>query len=157
MKHSAKQLIAGLVASASAFLAIPATVSFAGGGGGGGVAGPCGTLSGVTASSVTVSGSTSSALQVRGSVKNCSIYLQDYYVVIDEPTQTTTSCKASASLFNALLLSSGSTKSFSMSTNTGATNTSGCPGTHTLRVALRSRADGRVLSTVTTTYSVVAK
>ena len=152
---SAKILLATMIAAVSSLFLIPATASFAGGGGGT-VAGPCGTITSISASSVTLSGGTTSALQIRGNVANCSIYLQNYWIDFDEPTNTNTTCKAAFSLFNALLLSSGSSQGFSTSTNIGASAT-GCAGTHTVRAVLRSRIDGRVLNTTSVNYTVVQK
>lgn len=153
---SVKILLATMIAAASSLFLIPATASFAGGGGGT-VAGPCGTITSISASAVTLSGGTTSPLQIRGNVANCSIYLQNYWIDFDEPTNTNTTCKVAFSLFNALLLSSGSSQGFSTSTNVGGASASGCAGVHTVRAVLRSRIDGRVLHTTYVNYSVVQK
>jgi hypothetical protein len=149
------------------FLLIPASTSAASGGGGGGggtVAGKCGTISSISASTVQLSASTSgytaSPLQIRGQAFNCSIYLQSYWIDFDEPTNTSSTCKASFSLFNALLLSSGSSQGWTATTNTtptGVASSVGCVGMHTVRAVLRSRTDGTVLQTVSVNYLVALR
>lgn len=159
-----KTVLASIAAAAVCFLAIPSSFSSASGGGGGTVAGKCGIITSISASTVQLSASggtyTASPLQIRGNVFNCSIYLQQYWIDFDEPTNTNTTCTASFSLFNAFLLSSGSTQGFSTSTNiapSGVSSTTGCVGTHSVRAVLRSRTDASVLSTVYVTYTVVLK
>jgi hypothetical protein len=120
----------------------------AGGGGGGTVAGPCGTITSISASPV----QSGSPLQLRGNVTNCSIYLQSYWIDFDEPTSNG-SCAVAFSLFNALLVDSGSNQGWTASTPLPYA----CAGVHTVRAVLRSRSDGRVLSTSTVTYSVTVK
>lgn len=158
-----KTFVTTVLAAALCFVLVPSSISSASGGGGGGgtVAGKCGIITSISASTVhlsaTGSGYTASPLQIRGEVFNCSIYLQSYWIDFDEPTNINTTCKASFSLFNALLLSSGSTQGFTTSTNiapSGLTSTAGCIGTHTVRAVLRSRTDGTVLSTVFVSYPV---
>ncbi len=162
-----KTVLATLVAAALCFVIIPSSISSASGGGGGGggkVAGKCGTITSISASTVqlsaSASGYTASPLQIRGQVLNCSIYLQQYWIDFDEPTNTNTTCTASFSLFNALLLSSGSSQGWTATTNitpTGIAGSAGCVGTHTVRAVLRSRTDGTVLSTVSVNYTVAMK
>jgi hypothetical protein len=158
-----KPFVSTVLAAALCFVLVPSSISSASGGGGGGgtVAGKCGIITSISASTVQLSrsgiGYTASPLQVRGTVVNCSIYLQSYWIDFDEPTNTNATCTASFSLFNALLLSSGSTQGFSTSTNialSGLTSNAGCIGTHTVRAVLRSRTDGTVLSTVLLSYTV---
>ena len=157
-----KTFVTTLLAAALCFVLVPSSMSSASGGGGGGtVAGKCGIITSISASTVRLSangsGYTASPLQIRGDVFNCSIYLQSYWIDFDEPTNVIATCKASFSLFNALLLSSGSTQGFTTSTNiapSGLTSTAGCIGTHTVRAVLRSRTDGTVLSTVFVSYTV---
>src|SRR5262245_26435567 len=150
MQH-AKTALAAIAATAISLVMIPPSISSASGGGGGGgtVAGKCGDITSLSASTVRLSqsgsGYTSTPLQIRGNVFNCSIYLQNYWIDFDEPSNSNPNCRAKDSLFNALLLSSGSTKGFSMSTNitpAGVATSAGCAGTHTLRAVLRSRTDG---------------
>jgi hypothetical protein len=161
---STRSVLAAVIASAAAFVALPASASFAGGGGGGTVAGPCGTFTSISASSVTLSASgsgyTASPLQLRGEVSNCSTFLQQYWIDFAEPTNTNPNCKASFSLFNALLLSSGSRQGWTASTNitpTPVASATGCVGPHTVQAILRSRTDGTALSTVTVSYTVTAR
>ena len=164
-----KSMVTALVAATLTFLTIPAATGLAGGGT---VAGKCGTLASVSASNVTLSASSggyfASPLQIRGNISNCSIYTQQYWIDFSEPSRpvpaglnsgTTVTCTASFSLFN-LLLSSGSSQGFSASGNitpTAVANPTDCVGTHTVKVALRSRTDGSVLSTVYVTYTVTQK
>lgn len=162
-----KTVLASFAAAALCFLAIPSSISAASGGGGGGgatVAGKCGNFTSISASTVQLSASggayTASPLQIRGSVFNCSIYMQQYWIDFDEPTNTNTTCKASFSLFNAFLMSSGSTQGFTTSTNiapAGVSSTTGCVGPHSVRAVLRSRTDGSVLSTVYVSYTVALR
>src|SRR4051812_30540055 len=104
------------LAAALCFVTIPPSISSASGGGGGGgtVAGPCGTMSTLSASTVQLtassSGYTTSPLQIRGNIFNCSIYLQGYWIEFSEPTNVNTTCKADFWLFGQLLLSSGSSQ-----------------------------------------------
>lgn len=161
---STKTVLAAFLAAVLCFLLIPSSISSASGGGGGTVAGKCGTITSLSASPVQLSASggsyTTSPLQIKGTVSNCSIYLQQYWIDFDEPTNTNATCKASFSLFNVLFMSSGASQSFAKSTNItpyGVASSSGCLGTHTVRAVLRSRTDGTVLSTAFVNYSVVAK
>jgi hypothetical protein len=159
----AKTILAALAATSLSFILIPSSIGSAGGGGGT-VVGKCGTVTSISASTVELSGSggsyTASPLQIRGSVFNCSVSLQSYWIDFTEPTNTNTTCKAAFSLFNALLLSSGSTQGFTASTNitpNGVTSSAGCAGTHTVRAVLRARSDGSVLQTVYVNYTVALK
>jgi hypothetical protein len=149
------------MAGALSFAALPATSSSAGGGT---VAGKCGTITSISASNVQLSAAggryTASPLRINGNVSNCSIYLQSYWIDFDEPSNTTGSCKAAFSLFNALLLSSGASQGWSTSINVapnGTASTAGCLGTHTVRAVLRSRTDGSVLNTKLVNYTVTLK
>ncbi len=159
-----KTVLSTLLASALCFVLVPSTISSAGGGGGGTAAGKCGTITSISASTVQLSASvrgyTASPLEIRGQVFNCSIYMQQYWIDFDEPTNTNAACKASFSLFNELLLSSGSSQGWTATTNitpTGVTSSPGCVGVHSLRAVLRSRTDGTVLHTVYLNYSVALK
>jgi hypothetical protein len=156
-----------LLAAALCFVLIPSSLSSASGGGGGGgtgrgtVVGKCGTITSISASPVKLTASgggyTASTLQIRGQVFNCSIYLQQYWIDFDEPTNTNAGCTAAFSLFNAFLMSSGSSQGWTASTNitpTPVASSAGCVGTHTVRAVLRSRTDGSVLSTVSVNYTV---
>ena len=164
MKTSTSVLAAVAVA-ALCFLLVPSSISFASGGGGGGtVVGKCGTITSITASTVQLSASssgyTATPLQIRGQAFNCSIYLQSYWIDFDEPTNTSGTCKAAFSLFNALLLSSGSSQGWTATTNitpVGVSSSVGCVGTHTVRAVLRSRTDGSVLQTVYVNYVVALR
>ena len=160
-----KMVLPTLLVTALCFVLVPSSISSAGGGGGGGggVAGKCGTITSISASTVQLSASatgyTASPLQLRGQLFNCSIYLQQYWIDFDEPTNTNGTCKASFSLFNALLLSSGSSQGWTATTNltpTATASSAGCVGTHTVRVVLRSRTDGTVLSAVYVNYAVIS-
>ncbi len=164
MKTS-RSVVAAFAVAALCFLLIPSSISVASGGGGGGtVVGKCGTITSISASAVQLSASssgyTATPLQIRGQAFNCSIYLQSYWIDFDEPTNTSSTCKASFSLFNALLLSSGSSQGWTATTNTtptGVASPVGCVGTHTVRAVLRSRTDGTVLQTVYVNYSVALR
>ncbi|MEO8266122.1 MAG: hypothetical protein ABI706_11515 [Ilumatobacteraceae bacterium] len=163
--RTVRSVVTAFAVAALCFALVPSSISSAGGGGGGGtVVGKCGTISSISASTVQLSASsggyTASALQLRGEVFNCSIYLQSYWIDFDEPTNTSSTCKASFSLFNALLLSSGSSQGWTATTNTtptGVTSSAGCVGTHTVRAVLRSRTDGTVLHTVFVNYVVALR
>ena len=162
--RTGRSIVAAFAVAALCFLLIPSSISSASGGGGGGggtVAGKCGTIGSLSASTVQLSASTggytTSPLQIRGQAFNCSIYLQSYWIDFDEPTNTFSTCKASFSLFNALLLSSGSSQGWTATTNTtptGVASSAGCVGTHTVRAVLRSRTDGTVLQTAFVNYIV---
>ena len=159
-----RKVLAVLVVALACFLVIPSSIGSVSAGGGGTVAGKCGTITSITASTVQLSASAgrfvATPLQIRGQVFNCSIYLQQYWIDFDEPANTNTSCGASFSLFNALLLSSGSSQGFTTTTNitpTGVAGPAGCVGAHTVRAILRSRTDGTALSTVSVKYMVVSK
>lgn len=165
---SIKKFVAATIAAFSLFALVPAATSSAGG-----VAGPCGTITSISASNVTLSagsgGYYATPLSLRGSVNNCSQYIQRYWLDFSEPARpvsgglnggTTVTCTTSALLFPTNYVSSGSSFSWSLSTNitkTAVTNPSSCVGTHTVKAVLKSRTDGRVLSTVYVTYSVVLK
>ena len=160
-----RSVVVAVSAAALILLLIPTSISSASGGGGAGTfAGKCGTVTSISASTVQLTSSAggyiASSLQIRGQVFNCSIYLQSYWIDFDEPANTAATCKASFSLFNALLLSSGSSQGFTATTNlipTGVASSAGCVGTHTVRAVLRSRTDGTVLSTVNVSYAVALK
>lgn len=154
-------MLASLAATALCVVLTPSSI---GASSGGTVAGKCGTITATSASTVELSASgggyTASPLQIRGQVFNCSIYLQSYWIDFDEPTNTNANCKAAFSLFNALLLSSGSTQGWTATTNTtpnGVASPVGCVGTHTVRAVLRSRTDGTVLQTAYVSYTVALK
>jgi len=98
-------------------------------------------------------------LQVRGTVFNCSIYLQQYYIVFDEPGNTNASCRANFALFGVLIINSGGSQSWSKSGSispSGVTSTANCVGTHTLRAVLYDRSFGLVQQTAFLTYTVTA-
>jgi hypothetical protein len=160
-----KTVLSTLVVAALCFVLSPSATSFASGGGGGGgggtVAGKCGVLTTISASSVQLKASggtyTSTPLELKGTVFNCSTFSQWYWIDFDEPTNTNTACSASFSLFNALLMSSGSSQGWSTSINitpAGVSSPTGCVGTHTVRAVLRNRTDGSVMSTATVNYTV---
>ena len=165
---NAKNLVVALVAAALCFVLVPAGTSVASGGGGGGgggtVAGPCGKITSISASPVQLSASgsgyTTTPLQLRGSVSNCSIYLQGYWIEFDEPTNTNATCKANFWLFGTLLVSSGSSQGWTVSTNitpNGVSSAVGCVGTHTVRAVLRDRSFGNLLQTIYVNYTVTLK
>ena len=161
-KNIARNIVAALVAAMLCFVLIPAGISAAGGRGT--VAGPCGTITAISASPVqlTASGSgyNASQLQIRGSVFNCSIYLQQYWIEFDEPTNVNPSCAAHFWLFGVLLMDSGSSQGWTATTNitpNGVAGTAGCVGTHTVRAVLRDRSFGSLLQTVYLNYTVVKK
>ena len=171
-----KKFAVALAVSAIGFGLVPAGTSFAKGGGGGStapaptqpsgggtVAGPCGQMTSISVGNVTLSASgsgyTASPLQVRGTVFNCSIYLQQYYIVFDEPGNTNASCRANFALFGVLIINSGGSQSWSKSGSispSGVTSTAGCVGTHTLRATLYDRSFGLVQGTAFLTYTVSA-
>ena len=159
-----KTVLSTFIVAALCFVLSPSATSLASGGGGGGtVAGECGVITSISASSVQLkaSGGTyySTPLQVKGTVRNCSIYSQLYWIDFDEPANTNTACTAHFSLFNALQMSSGASQGWSTSMNitpTGVSSPTGCVGTHTLRAVLRNRTDGAVMSTATLTYTVTS-
>jgi hypothetical protein len=157
-----KAVLAALVVTAVGFFLIPSSIGAASGGGT--VAGKCGTFKSISASTVQLSASgagyTVSPLQIRGEVFNCSIYLQSYWIDFDEPTNTNATCTVAFSLFNALLLSSGSSQGWTAPTNVtpnGVASPVGCVGAHTVRAVLKSRTDGTVLDTVFVNYVVARK
>jgi hypothetical protein len=157
----------------SLFAVIPSATSSAGGGGGGTVAGPCGTLTSVTASPVTLTagsgGYVASPLSLGGALKNCSIYIQRYWVDFSEParpvpagfnTDVVVTCTAYSRLILNDYISSGSSLGFRTSTNitpTPVVDPSTCIGLHTVKVELKSRTDGRLLSTLSVNYTVTKK
>ncbi|HEY4609461.1 MAG TPA: hypothetical protein VIH06_09660 [Ilumatobacteraceae bacterium] len=125
--------------------------------GGGTVAGPCGKITSISAGSVQLSSSGTSPLQVRGTVFNCSIYLQQDYIVFDEPGNTNANCRASFALFGVLIINSGGSQSWSKSTSispSGVPSATGCVGTHTVRAILYDRSFGLVQQTAYFTYTV---
>jgi hypothetical protein len=125
--------------------------------GGGTVAGPCGKITSISAGSVQLTSSGTSPLQVRGTVFNCSIYLQQYYIVFDEPGNTNANCRASFALFGVLIINSGGSQSWSKSTSispSGVPSATGCVGTHTVRAILYDRSFGLVQQTAYFTYTV---
>lgn len=152
------RLVAAFAVALSSFALVPAAAN-AGGGGGGTVAGPCGRLANVTVSpTVTISKGVATPLSLRGSIVNCSIYQQRYWINVDEPTPTNPNCSAKALYFPNSIWSSGSSQSFSVSTNiVRGTDVSGCAGTHTVRLTLKDRSFGYVQQVVTLTYTVVVK
>jgi hypothetical protein len=159
----AKNILVAFVAAISC-LVLTASHASASGRGGGKIAGPCGTVTSISASAVQLSAAGSSynatALQIRGNLYNCSIYGQSYWIEFDEPTNPNPTCKASFWLFGVLVLDSGSTQGWTATTNTtpnGVTSTAGCIGTHTVRAVLRDRAFGSLLQTLYLNYSVTAK
>lgn len=164
-----KSILAVLLTATFCFLVFPSQAGSASGGGGGGggaatVAGPCGTVTSISASTVELTGSgssyTASPLQIKGNVFNCSIYFQGYWIEFDEPTNVNATCKANFWLFGALWLSSGSSQGWTATSNiapNGVTNPASCVGTHTVRVILRDRAFGNLMQTLYVNYSVVLK
>jgi hypothetical protein len=156
-----KRFAAAFAVALSSLALVPAAAHAGGGGGGGTVAGPCGRLSGVTASpSVTISKGVATPLALKGSIVNCSIYQQRYWINIDEPAPANPNCAANALYFPNSIWSSGSSQSFSVSTSivpAGATDFSGCAGTHTVRLTLKDRSFGYVQQVVSLTYTVVVK
>lgn len=154
------RVVAAFAVALSSLVLVPAAAN-AGGGGGGTVAGPCGRLSGVTASpTVTISKGVATPLSLKGSIVNCSIYQQRYWINVDEPTPVNPNCSAKALYFPNSIWSSGSSQSFSVSTSivpAGATSFAGCAGTHTVRLTLKDRSFGYVQQVVTLTYTVVVK
>jgi hypothetical protein len=161
-----KRIGATVAVAFALFTVVPATISSAGGGT---VAGPCGTLSSVTASNVTLKagtgGYTASPLAFKGSLKNCSIYIQRYWIDFSEPARPASgglnspvvTCTTNYRLMLNDYVSSGSSLAWSGSTSitpTPVVDPSTCVGTHTVRVDLKSRTDGRLLNTVYVTYTV---
>jgi hypothetical protein len=158
-----KAALAAILSTVLYFL-VPSSIGAASGGGGGTVAGRCGTITSISASTVQLSASgssyTASPLQIRGQVLNCSIYLQQYWIDFEEPTNTNVSCKASFSLFNVLLLNSGASQGWTATTNitpNGVSSATACVGMHTVRAVLRSRTDGSIMQTASVNYSVTLK
>jgi hypothetical protein len=169
-----KRFAAASAVALSLFAVIPAAIGSASGGGGGGtVAGPCGTLTSAAVSptvtlTATTGGYTASPLNVSGALKNCSIYLQRYWVDFSEPSRPASgglnmpvvTCTTNYRLILNTYVSSGSSLGFSGSTSitpVPVTDPASCVGTHTVRVDLKSRTDGRLLSTLFVTYNVVKK
>jgi len=175
-----KKFAVALAVSAIGFGFVPAGTSFASHGGSGGgtsspttttttsssssggtVAGPCGRMTAISVGNVKLtpsgSGYTASQLTARGTVFNCSIYLQQYYIVFDEPGNTNVNCRANFALFGVLIINSGGSQSWTKSGSispSGVTSTAGCVGTHTLRATLYDRSFGLVQSTNYLTYTV---
>lgn len=140
-------------------LAMPST-ALASGGSSGGVAGPCGTITSV---SVTPTATLTSPITFKGSIKNCSQYIQRYWIDFSEPARPTsgglnmpvTPCTISYRLMLNTYVSSGSGLGFSGTTYLTPTTTPvGCLGTHTVKVALKSRTDGRLLDTKYVSFTV---
>lgn len=160
--------LAACSAAALSLLAVAPATSHAGGGT---VAGPCGTLTSASASAtVTLTkgadGYYASPLSFRGGLNNCSIYTQRYWVDFSEPSRPAATglnspvvtCTTKYRLMLNDYVGSGSSLSFSGSTSItpiAVTNPSTCTGSHTVRVDLKSRTDGRLLSTLYVTYNVV--
>lgn len=138
--------------------------------GGGTVAGPCGTLTSASATPTvqltkTSGGYVAGPLAFKGGLKNCSIYLQRYWVDFSEPARPASgglngpvvTCTTNYRLLLNEYVSSGSSLSFSGSTNitpTPVADPATCVGTHTVKVDLKSRTDGRLLSTLYVSYVV---
>lgn len=159
--------------AAASFVALSLLVGTATGAvsaGGGTVAGPCGTLTSASASPTvtltrTAGGYVASPLAFKGGLKNCSSYLQRYWVDFSEPARPVSgglngpvvTCTTDLRLLLSQYVSSGSSLSFSGSTNitpTPVADPATCVGTHTVRVDLKSRTDGRLLSTLYVSYTV---
>lgn len=167
-----KRFAAASAVALSLLAVIPATVGTASGGGGGGgtVAGPCGTLTSASATPTvtltkTTGGYVASPLAFKGGLKNCSIYLQRYWVDFSEPSRPAAgglnspvvTCTTNYRLMLNTYVSSGSSLGFSGSTSitpTPVVDPATCVGTHTVKVELKSRTDGRLLSTLFVTYIV---
>ena len=165
-----KRFAAASAVALSMFAVIPAATSSAGGGT---VAGPCGTLTSASVSptvtlTATTGGWKASPLNVSGALKNCSIYLQRYWVDFSEPSRPASgglnmpvvTCTTNYRLMLNSYVSSGSSLGFSGSTSitpVPVTDPASCVGTHTVKVELKSRTDGRLLSTLFVTYNVVKK
>lgn len=166
-----KRFAAASAVALSLFAVIPAATSSAGGGGT--VAGPCGTLTSASVSptvtlTATTGGYTASPLNVSGALKNCSISLQRYWVDFSEPSRPASgglnmpvvTCTTNYRLVLNDYVSSGSSLGFSGSTSitpVPVTDPASCVGTHTVRVDLKSRTDGRLLSTLFVNYTVTKK
>ncbi len=156
-----KRFAAAFAVALSSLALIPAAAHAGGGGGGGTVAGPCGRLTNVTASpSVTITKGVATPLALKGSIVNCSIYQQRYWINVVESAPANPNCSADALYFPNSIWGSGSSQSFSISTSivrAGATDFSGCAGTHSVQLTLKDRSFGYVQQVVTLTYTVVVK
>lgn len=161
------RLAAASVAALSLFVGLGAGAAAAGGGT---VAGPCGTLTSASSTPTvkltkTTGGYVAGPLGLKGGLKNCSIHLQRYWVDFSEPARPASgglnspvvTCTTNYRLLLNDYVSSGSSLAFSGSTNitpTPVLDPATCVGTHTVKVDLRSRTDGRLLSTSYVTYTV---
>ncbi len=169
-----KRFAAASAVALSMFAVIPAATSSAKGGSSTGtVSAPCGTLTSAAVSptvtlSATTGGYTASPLNVSGALKNCSSFIQRYWVDFSEPSRPASgglnmpvvTCTTNYRLILADYVSSGSSLGFAGSTSITpipVTDPATCVGTHTVRVDLKSRTDGRLLSTLFVTYNVVKK
>jgi len=169
-----KRFAAASAVALSLFAVIPAAIGSASGGGGGGtVSAPCGTLTSAAISptvtlTATTGGYTASPLNVSGALRNCSTFLQRYWVDFSEPSRPASgglnmpvvTCTTNYRLILNSYVSSGSSLGFSGSTSITpipVTDAASCVGLHTVKVELKSRTDGRLLSTLSVTYNVVKK
>ena len=157
-------------ASLVALSLLVGTAAGAASAGGGTVAGPCGTLTSASASPTvtltkTSGGYVASPLAFKGGLKNCSTSLQRYWVDFSEPARPAAgglnspvvTCTTNYRLLLNDYVSSGGSLSFSGSTSitpTPVADPSTCVGTHTVKVDLKSRTDGRLLSTLYVSYTV---
>jgi hypothetical protein len=161
------RLVAASLVAPSLFVGAAAGAASAGGDT---VAGPCGTLTSASASATvtltkTSGGYVASPLAFKGALKNCSTYLQRYWVDFSEPSrpaagglnEPVVTCTTNYRLMLNTYVSSGSSLSFSGSTSitpTPVVDPATCVGAHTMRVDLKSRTDGRLLSTLYVSYTV---
>lgn len=168
-----KRFAAASAVALSLFAVIPAATSSAKGGSTGTVSAPCGTLTSAAVSptvtlTATTGGYTASPLNVSGALKNCSTFLQRYWVDFSEPSRPASgglnmpvvTCTTNYRLILNDYVSSGSSLGFAGSTSITpipVTDTASCVGLHTVKVELKSRTDGRLLSTLSVTYNVVKK
>ena len=123
----------------------------------------------MTASNVTLKagtgGYTASPLSFKGGLSNCSIYIQRYWVDFSEPARPAAgglnspvvTCTTNYRLILNSYVNSGSSLGWRGSTSitpVPVVDPSTCVGTHRVKVDLKSRTDGRLLSTVYVTYTV---
>lgn len=137
----------------------------------GGVPGPCGTLSGVTASNValtkTAAGYTASLLSLRGGLSNCSSNMQRYILRFSEPARPVSggfdpfgpvvTCTTNAGLLPQAYVSSSGSLGWNITTSitpTAVTDPKTCTGTHIVRVELHSRTDNSLLAVSNVSYVV---
>ncbi len=165
-----KRFAAATAVALSFFAVVPAATGSAGGSGGT-VAGPCGTLTSASATPTvtltrTSTGYVAGSLSFKGGLKNCSTYIQRYWVDFSEPARPvsggfnspTVTCTTNYRLMLNTYVSSGSSLGFSGSTSitpTPVVDPATCVGTHTVKVELKSRTDGRLLSTLFVNYTVI--